>query len=177
MLADEIEHAIDLFLIGADHQGGVSPAQESAGAGEARRPELVFQKRIDDGIGVFVLDDGNDQLFHPNPPQYVRIVAGCPFGWQMATARSWAGAKAEESGRPPGEEGRSTCSPADIVDPAGCNHSAPERCRNGAEYTIGLRLHLRTDSAGGAKILFTRGTIRSGGGKIARAHRRDSLAG
>ena len=64
-----------------------------------------FEQCIDNGVGVFILHDRDDQLFHPIPPQNMRVVAGCRIGSCATAARSWAGAKADEAGRPPGEEG------------------------------------------------------------------------
>jgi hypothetical protein len=64
MLLNERQHLIDLFFFGTNHQGGVTAAQETARTGKTCRPEIFLKQRIHYGIGVFVLDNSNDQLFH-----------------------------------------------------------------------------------------------------------------
>src|SRR5262245_10387404 len=64
VLANQIENPINLVLIRADHQRGVAAAEKTTCAGKPRGPELVFQQRINDAVGVLVLDDRDDQFLH-----------------------------------------------------------------------------------------------------------------
>lgn len=61
---DEIEDPVDLTLVGADHEGRVAPPEEPAGTREPGGTELILEERVDDVIGVFVLDHGNDEFLH-----------------------------------------------------------------------------------------------------------------
>jgi hypothetical protein len=64
MLLDKTQYLFDLLFLGTDHQRSVATTQESASTGEAGSPEILLKQGVDHGIGIFVLDNGNDQLFH-----------------------------------------------------------------------------------------------------------------
>jgi hypothetical protein len=71
MLANQLEHAIDLIFVGANHQRRVAAPKETSGAGEARGAKFILEQCVDDSVRVFILNDRDDQLHHAANPTMV----------------------------------------------------------------------------------------------------------
>jgi hypothetical protein len=59
-VSKNINDGVHVFFLRTDEQCGVTPPQESAGAGDTGYPVTVGYELLDHGPGIYVLDDGND---------------------------------------------------------------------------------------------------------------------
>jgi hypothetical protein len=59
-VSKNINDGVHVFFLRTDEQCGVTPPQESTGAGDTGYPVTVGYQLFDHGPGVYVLDDGND---------------------------------------------------------------------------------------------------------------------
>ena len=61
-VADDRHHLVDLGVLDAEEDRRIRLLEESARAVQAGRPELLLEQRVDEGAGVLVVDDGDDEL-------------------------------------------------------------------------------------------------------------------
>jgi len=61
-LADDSEDVVDLGIVDAEDHGRVRLLQEAARAVEASGTEVAVEERVDEGPGVLVVDDRDDEL-------------------------------------------------------------------------------------------------------------------
>ena len=62
-VADDAHHLVDVGVLDAQDDRRVRLLEEAARALQAGRPELLVEQGVDEGPGILVVDDGDDE-FH-----------------------------------------------------------------------------------------------------------------
>jgi hypothetical protein len=62
VVADDSHDLLDLGVVHAEQDGGIGLLEEPAGAVQPGRPVLMCEQGVDQDAGIFVVDNGDDEL-------------------------------------------------------------------------------------------------------------------